>query len=167
MTYSIHEKALAIHRVIKCGMSVQPGFRTNDGMEANSGFSRNWCPGENLMLAIKNAFIIWEQRWRVQRERDILDAKGLDLDTTAVDNKPPREFYLVPEGKEREYAEAYDIIQEYRCQANHDSVGYVSREETIFGEGDDLIGRSKSFRDEMERRREARRKSLADRLGIN
>jgi len=180
MTYSIHEKALAIHRVIKCGMSIQSGFRTKEGMEANSDLRREWCTGDNLMLAIKNAFIIWEQRWRVQRERDILDASALDLDTTAVDSKPPRDFYMVPALKEREYSEAYDIIQEYRCQANHHTVGYVGRsghtiigddsrvaDLTITGEGNDLIQRARSFRDQMVARQDAHRKSLADRLGIN
>jgi len=180
MTYSIHEKALAIHRALKCGMSIQSGFKTNDGMEANSDLSRSWSTGDNLMLAIKSAFIIWEQRWRVQRERDILDAKALELDTTDVDGKPPREYYVVPESKEREYSEVYDIIQEYRCQANLNTVGYVGRightvigddariaDLTLTGEGDGLIQKAKSFRGKMEARKEARRKGLADKLGIN
>ena len=170
----LYEKALCIHRVIKCRMEIRPGDGFRDAMQAFT--HGQWSEGQNLMLAIHAAFKIWQQRWRVQRERDILDASALDLDTTCVDLKPPGEYFAVPEGKEKEYAEVYDIIQEYRCAAFHHArvafalVGYVLHEaphKSVVGEGGDLVERARSFRDKMEARRDERRKKLADRLGIN
>ena len=166
MTYSIHEKALAIHRVIKCSISIWPSnllAGDKESMEAGSDLvGAKRCHADDLMLAVKCAFKSWEQRWMILREQDILEAKALELDTSEVAAKLPRDYYHVPESKERAYAEAYDIIQRYRAEADH---GHGIRK--IIKSGHDPVGVSKYLLEDLEARKAEERKRLSEKLGIN
>lgn len=181
-------KALAIHRVIKCGISIRPGFTSESGMEANSETFERWQWGDDLLQAITRAFTIWESHWRVQRERDILEATALDLDPTDVSSKPSPEYYIVPRGMKSDYASVYDIIQEYRCSVTQfrdleqsgaypwpGNVRESASFPILFGEKPppavvgrvDLIKQAFSFKKRMEDIRDLRREQLAHKLGIN
>lgn len=167
MSYSNQEKALAICRMLGCRMFVQ----YEPEVQANSELDRKWCHGEDLMLAIQSAFKIWELCWRVQRERDIMSAQAIDLDTTCVDMKPPNYLYTINDENEKEHAEAYNIIERYRCRVTpaeiichttYNSDGFVR------GVGPSgIIAKLFTLRDKMEELQREHKNKLTYRLGID
>lgn len=158
MGYTTQEKALAIHRIVKCGMDVQ---WIGDEAEVSC---RGWQRGEDLLQAVRLAFKVWEQRWVVERERDVGLADGYGLDATEVARKPPRDYYAVPDALEQDYAEVYNILEEYKARWNY---GEVNRYKGFTGEGSNIVEKAKSFRDQMVAQRRAERDELAKRLEIN
>ncbi len=111
MTYSIHEKALAIHRLIKCEMKLRPfGYGRGSSMEACSQFAPRWISGEDLMQALGSAFKAWVQAWRVNMERNDVAS----FDATDGETGPGRTYFIAPENLERDYAKMFDEIQEHR-----------------------------------------------------
>ena len=169
-SYTIHEKALTIHRIIKCVMNLQRGGE-DMGMEVSTSLVRGWIRGDDLMDAVNKAFKRWEQAWIVQRERDISDANSLDLDTTDVDVRPPSEFYKPPAGKEIRYAEAYDVIQIYRPLVYlPNKVYYMEQGQhapTVSGDGVDIVESAISFRDKIVILRAQQKQELHKKLRSN
>jgi len=120
MTYSTHEKALAIHRLIKCEMKLRPlGDGAGGAMEACSQFAPRWISGEDLMRTLGSAFKAWVQAWRVRMERN--DAASFDA--TDGETGPGRAYFIAPENLERDYANMYDHIQEHRPTLEGETLG--------------------------------------------
>ena len=120
MTYSTREKALAIHRLIKCEMKLRPaGHGAGNTMEACSQFAPRWISGEDLMHALESAFKAWVQAWRVRMERNA----AASFDATDGETGPDRTYFIVAENLEREYAKMYDHIQEHRPILEGEALG--------------------------------------------
>lgn len=112
MNEAASDKALAIHRIVQCKMDLQPGRQPGKKIWNATGPSGNWHHSTYLQTAVRAAFREWEQAWRVKREMNQESFAGMS--PTDVLDKPPADFYKVPDRFVKRYAKAYDIISFYR-----------------------------------------------------